>query len=71
MFKLEGGWVGQDQFERCSNLEIRTEKWTLPKTHESMDILEMKDSGHVFWTGLTQVHSLNTKKTKTVSASPL
>ena len=30
MFKLEGGWVGQDQFERCSNLEIRTEKWTLP-----------------------------------------
>ncbi len=30
MFKLDGGWVGQDQFERCSNLEIRTEKWTLP-----------------------------------------
>ncbi len=31
MFKLEGGWMGQDQFERCSNLEIRTEKWMLPK----------------------------------------
>ncbi len=29
MFKLDGGWVGQDQFER-SHLEIRTEKWTLP-----------------------------------------
>ncbi len=31
MLKFEGGWVGQNQFERCSNLEIRTEKWTVPK----------------------------------------
>ncbi len=26
MFKLEDGWMGQNQSERCSNLEIRTEK---------------------------------------------
>ncbi len=32
MFKLEGGWVGQNQSELCSNLEIRTEKWTVPNT---------------------------------------
>ena len=31
MLKLEGGWVCQNQSERCSNLEIRTEKWTVPK----------------------------------------
>ena len=30
MLKLEGGWVGPNQSERCSNLEIRTEKWTVP-----------------------------------------
>ncbi len=27
MLKLESGWVGQNQSEHCSNLEIRTEKW--------------------------------------------
>ncbi len=30
MLKLEDGWVGQNQFERCSNLEIHTEKWSIP-----------------------------------------
>ena len=30
MLKLEGGWVGQNQSERCSNLEIRMKKWTIP-----------------------------------------
>ncbi len=43
MFKLEDGWVGQDQFERCSNLEIPMEKWTLPNpknlTHGNHDIV--------------------------------
>ena len=30
VFKLEGGWVGQNQSEHCSNLEICTEKLTIP-----------------------------------------
>ena len=30
MFKLEDGWVGQNKSYRCLNLEIRTEKWTVP-----------------------------------------
>ncbi len=41
MFKLDGGWVGQDQFEHCSNLEIRTEKWTLPKSASLTEILQL------------------------------
>ncbi len=30
MFKLEDGWVSQNQSERCSNLEICMEKSTIP-----------------------------------------
>ncbi len=30
MLKLHGGWMGQNQSKRCSNLEICTEKWTVP-----------------------------------------
>ncbi len=30
MFKLDIRWVGQNQSELCSNLEIGTEKWTGP-----------------------------------------
>ena len=30
MFKLEDGWVGQNQSSHCSNLEIHMEKWTVP-----------------------------------------
>ncbi len=36
MLKLEGGWVGQNQSEHCSNLEIRTEKWTIPYWSEAV-----------------------------------
>ncbi len=42
MFKLEGGWVGQDQFEHCSNLEIRTEKWMLPNSKYTISFLTKK-----------------------------
>ncbi len=31
LFRLMGGWVGQQQSEHCSDLENGTEKWTLPK----------------------------------------
>ncbi len=30
MLKLEGGWVSQNQFEPCLNLEIRTKKMDHP-----------------------------------------
>ena len=36
VFKLEGRWVGQNQSERCSNLEIHTGKWTVPKVPTSI-----------------------------------
>ena len=31
LFRLRGGWVCQQQSEHCSDLENRTEKWTIPK----------------------------------------
>ncbi len=30
MFESEGGLLGQNQSEHCLNLEIHTEKWTVP-----------------------------------------
>ena len=30
MFELDGGWVGQNQSESCSNWKKRTKYWTLP-----------------------------------------
>ena len=29
VFKLQDGWVGQNQLKHCSNLDISTQKWTI------------------------------------------
>ena len=36
MFELDGGWVGQNKFEHCSNCKKRTKLWTLPYYHVKM-----------------------------------